>query len=392
MSATREFDWPEAQWFERIAMIAGCAGVAGCALGAVLRLDLFFHSYLFAFTSWLAIALGSLAIWMIHNLTGGYWGLVLRRFLEAATRTLPFLLLAFLPIAFMLPDIYPWARSGNPGETLEHNPRPEYLNVPFFLIRAGVYFACWLIIAFFLNRWSRQQDHTADPETEQRMHGLSGPGLVIYGMTVTFAAIDWIMSLQPNWSSTIFGAIVATGQMLPALALAIAFATWFASRPPLRELVTPDIWNDLGNLLLAFVMLWTYMMFSQLLLIWSGNLPEEITWYLVRIEGGWLWVGVLLAVFYFALPFLLLLSRDIKREPRRLRIVALTVVAMSFVHQYWMIAPVFSPEEVYRFWMDIAAFVGLGGFWMFCFFWQLQTRPLIPLHLPAQQEEVAHHA
>src|SRR5579862_5563231 len=146
--------------------------------------------------------------------------------------------------------------------------------------------------------------------------------------------------------------------MLPALGLAIALATWFAGRPPLAETTTPDAWNDLGSLLLAFVMLWTYMMFSQLLLIWSGNLPEEISWYLIRSEGGWQWVGVMLAVFYFALPFVLLFFRDIKREPKRLRIVALTVVGMSFVHQFWMVAPVFSPGHFRLHWMDVTALAG----------------------------------
>jgi hypothetical protein len=381
MNTPQQLDWKRLQ---RIALAVGCAGLALCGLGAIFDPHQFFHSYLMAFTAWAGIALGSLALWMIHNLTGGAWGLVLRRFLEAATRTLPLLVVAFLPIALSLSSTYSWA------DIHEHNPRPHYLNVPFFLARTGVYFASWLIVAFFLNRWSAEQDRSADPRPAGRMEGLSGPGLVIYGLTMTFAAIDWIMSLDPEWSSTIFGVLVATGQMLPALGLAIALATWFAARSPLAEIATPDVWNDLGNLLLAFVMLWAYMMYSQLLLIWAGNLPEEISWYLVRCEGGWQWVGVLLAIFYFALPFVLLLSRDIKREPRRLRIVALAVVGMSFVHQFWMIAPVYSPGQFYWHWMDAAALAGVGGLWFWCFLWQLQARPLLPVHAPALQEVMSH--
>jgi len=384
MNTPRQLDWPNWQLLQRIALSVGCAGLVLCAAGAIFEPQQFFHSYLSAFTSWAGIALGSLALWMIHNLTGGSWGLVLRRFLEAATRTLPLLVLAFLPVAFALPHIYSWA------DIHEHNPRAHYLNVPFFLARTGFYFAAWLMLAFFLNRWSAQQDRISDPRPALRMQALSGPGLAIYGLTMTFTAVDWIMSLDPSWSSTIFGALVATGQMLPALGLAIALATWFGTRPPLAEIATPDVWNDLGNLLLTFVMLWAYMMFSQLLIIWSGNLPEEISFYVIRSEGGWQWVGVMLAIFYFALPLVLLLSRDIKRKPERLRIVALAVVGMSFVHQFWMIAPVFSPRRFYLHWMDVTALAGLGGFWFSYFFWQLQARPLLPVHEPALEEAMSH--
>ena len=390
MNTPQQLDGPDWKRIQKIALAVGCASMVPCAGGAIFHPQQFFHSYLSAFTSWTGIALGSLALWMIHNLTGGAWGLVLRRFLEAATRTIPFLVLASLPVAFGLPYIYSWVGPGDPAEMHEHNPRPEYLNVPFFLARMGIYFASWLILGFFLDRWSAAQDRSADPRPALRMQALSGPGLVIYGLTMSFAAVDWIMSLDPSWSSTIFGALVATGQMLPALGLAIALATWFAMRSPLAEAATPDVWNDLGNLLLTFVMLWAYMMFSQLLIIWSGNLPEEISFYLIRSEGGWQWLGVTLAIFYFALPFVLLLSRDIKREPRRLRIVALAVVGMSFVHQFWLTAPVFSPRHFYLHWMDVAALAGVGGFWFSYFLWQLQARPLLPVHEPANEKAVSH--
>ena len=390
MNPTQQLDWPDWRRLQGTALAVGVVGLALCAGGAVFDPDQFFHSYLTAFTSWTGIALGSLAMWMIHNLTGGHWGYVLRRFLEAATRTLPLLLLAFLPLAFTLPRIYSWVGPGEFPDSHEHNPRPEYLNASFFLVRSGIYFTCWLVLEFFLNRWSAEQDRSADPRPALRMEALSGPGLVVYGLTVTFAAVDWIMSLDPHWSSTIFGAIVATGQFLPAFGLAIALASWFAVRSPLAEVTNADIWNDLGGLLLAFVMFWAYMMFSQLLLVWSGNLPEEISWYLIRSEGGWQWVGAVLAVFYFALPFVLLLSRDIKREPRRLRIVALAVVGMSFVHQFWMIAPVYSRRQFQLHWLDAAALAGVGGFWFAYFFWQLQARPLIPVHFPALEEAVSH--
>jgi len=209
-------------------------------------------------------------------------------------------------------------------------------------------------------------------------------------LTVTFAAIDWLMSLEPQWYSTIFGAIVATGQMLPALAFAIAVLTFLAGHPVVAQYATAQVWNDLGNLLLAFVMLWTYMSFSQFLLIWSGNLPEEIVWYLARAEGGWQIIAVVLAVCYFAVPFLLLLSRDIKRHPERLRILAISLVCMSVVHYFWLVAPAFSPRQFSLHWLDLATLVGVGGLWLAYFLRLVQARPLLPAHEPALEEELGH--
>lgn len=387
MSTPGGFEWASGKRVQRCAMTFGCAGLVCCSAGAFFDPPQFFHAYLTAFTATAAIALGSLALWMIHSLTGGAWGFVLRRFFEAATRTLPLLALAYLPMAFALPDMYSWASpEGHP----EQSGRAQYLAPPFFLARTAVYFAAWLVLASLLQRWSAEQDRTADLRPAECMQALAGPGLVIYGLTMTFASVDWIMSLDPSWSSTIFGALVATGQMLPALGLAIAMASWFATDPRLATVATPDVWQDLGNLLLTFVMLWTYMMYAQLLLIWSGNLPEEITWYYTRAAGGWQWVGVLLAVGYFALPFFLLLSRDIKRNPNQLRIVALAIVAMSLVQHFWLIAPVYSPRWLYVHWMDGAALVGVGGLWFAYFLHQLQLRPLVPIHAPAGERAPSH--
>jgi hypothetical protein len=416
MSSEPNNGWANVQRLQGTALLIGVVGLLLCAAGAVFdpvhyyqsnefaNPRQFFHSYLIAFNFCLALTLGSLAIWMLHNLTGGWWGLVIRRWLEAATRTLPLMALFFVPIACGLAYLYIWVDPSDqslspfmftilPGqeidELLEH--KEAWLNVPFFLVRAAVYFACWLILAFALNRWSAAEDERPDPELARRAQMLSGPGLIIYGLTMTLAAVDWTMSLEPMWYSTIFGAIVATGQMLPALGLAILGTTLLASRRPLADVVTPQIWNDLGNLLLAFVMLWTYMSFSQLLLIWSENLKEEIPWYVIRAEGGWQLVGILLAVFYFTLPFVLLLSRDIKRHPRRLAVVAGLLVVVSFVHQYWLVAPVTSPKQLSVHWMDLAALAGVGGIWLSVFLWQLRARPLVPVHDPLLAEAL-HHA
>jgi hypothetical protein len=245
---------------------------------------------------------------------------------------------------------------------------------------------------FLLNRWSAEHDRTGDNAVARRAQRFSGPGLILYGLMVTFAGIDWVMSLEPEWYSTIFGPVMATSQMLPALALAIVIATFLTAHPPLSGIATPAVWNDLGNLLLAFVMLWTYMAFSQFLLIWSGNLPEEIVWYIVRSEGGWQWLAVALAVFGFALPFTLLLSRHIKRDPSRLRVVGLLVVAVSLLYHFWLIVPAFWPGQFWVDWMDVAAVVGVGGLWLAVFLWQVQTLPVVPLHHEAPAMEALHHA
>jgi hypothetical protein len=389
MSASARWEWTEARPAQRWSLLIGGAGLGACVAGAFFNPDQFFHSYLLAFMTWLAVALGSLPLLMLHHLTGGVWGFVIRRTLEAFSRTLPLLVLLFVPLAFGLSYNYEWART---GVGHEHHEQGIYLGVPFFLARAGIYFAIWLLMMFLLNRWSAAHDRTGDPAWLRRAQQFSGPGLILYALTITFAGIDWVMSLDAHWYSTIFGPVVATGQMLPALALAIAVATLLAARPPLAAVATPTVWNDLGNLLLAFVMLWTYMAFSQFLLIWSGNLPEEISWYLARSEGGWVWIAVILAGAGFGLPFLLLLARDIKRNPARLRIVALGIVAIGMVNQFWLIAPAFSPGAFWLDWMDVAAAAGMGGIWTAVLLWQVQMQPVLPLHPDTPAEEVLHHA
>jgi hypothetical protein len=418
-------EWPHWRRLQEGTSAVAAAGIALCVLAAFLDPQQFFFAYLMAFLYWTGISLGCMAIWMLYNLTGGAWGFLIRRVLEAASRTLPLVALLFLPVAVGLPYLYLWVNPQQATEyqawlveagavpadalsepqrhLLEHRQLPErekqllahkepYLNVPFFLIRTAVYFLVWLVLAFLLNRWSALQDRDASADLAERFGAVSAPGLVLYGLTMTFAAIDWVMTLEPFWWSTIFGGIVATGQLLPALAFAILVTAGLSYYPPVADVSAPTIWNDLGSLLLAFVMLWTYMMFSQLLLIWSGNLVEEIPWYLIRWMGGWQWVGLLLVVFYFLLPFLVLLSRDIKRFPRRLMVVAGLILVMSFVHQIWMIAPVLSPGRLHVSWMAPAALVTTGALWLTVFVWQLRSRPLVPLHDPVVHAALAHRA
>ncbi|HEU5249851.1 MAG TPA: hypothetical protein VFW15_07675, partial [Thermoanaerobaculia bacterium] len=293
--------------FQRPAFLVGAAAIAICIVGGFFSPTQFFRSYLFAFLFWTGVALGCMAVAMLHHVTGGQWGLPIRRPLESATRTLPLMLLLFLPIVFGARKIYEWA---DPA-AVAHDPvlrhKSLYLNLPFFTVRALVYFAAWLAFAYWLNRWSLEQDSTGERPIARRLQLLSSAGLVAYGLTVTFASIDWAMSLEPHWFSTMYGVLFIAGHSLTGLAFIVLVLVAIAGTPPLAGFVAQRHFHDLGKLMLAFVMFWAYVSFSQYLIIWSGNLPEEIPWYLRRLQGGWGWVGAALVLFHFVLPFLLLL-------------------------------------------------------------------------------------
>ena len=372
---------PESVPWERIrlqALVSGFIGLACCALAALASPAHALRSYLVAFNYWLGIALGCLALLMLQHLTGGIWGLVLRRVFESASRTLALLALLFIPVLLGLPGLYEWVGSTDPG-LLE---KSWYLNVPFFIGRTAAYFVIWLMIAFCLNKWSAAADQ--GPVDARRFRLLSGPGLVLYGGTVTFASIDWVMSLEPHWYSTIFPVLYAVGQLLEAMAFSVFMLVCIGSQPAFENLLGPTQRRDLGNLLLAFVMMWAYLSFSQFLIIWSENLPEEIPWYLKRTRGGWQWLALILVVFQFSLPFVLLLSREIKTQPRRLAAVALLVLGMRYLDVFWWIEPAFPGGMYFYVLVDIAALVGLGGIWIWYFLGQLGKLPLLPLQESGQ--------
>jgi hypothetical protein len=353
-----------------------------CAGGALIQPQPFFSAYLSAYIFWVGIPVGCLALLMLHHLVGGRWGFMIQRVLEAAIQTLPLMALLFIPLLFGLSDLYPWARA----EVVAADPllqqKAAYLNLPFFVVRAAVYFAIWIVLGRLLVKWSLEQDRTADPTLTQRLQKLSGPGLVLYGLTVTFSAIDWVMSLEPKWYSTIFGMIFVVSYGLAALAFVIIVSHLIKDEAPLARVVSADRFHDLGNLLLAVVMLWAYMHFSQFLLIWSGNLAEEIPWYLHRIGGGWEWVALALVLFLFALPFVLLLSRTTKRSAVILARVAAVILFMHWLSVLWMVAPSFYPGRFYIHWMDVVAPIGIGAVWLGAFLGYLRTRSLLPLRDP----------
>ena len=368
------------------------AGIAGALLG---NSDQFFRSWLLGFLFCLGLTLGSLGLLMLQHMSGGQWGLVGRRVWEAATRTLWLVLLLFIPLLFGLPTLFMWARP----EVVQADPvllkKEAYLNVPFFVVRASIYFAFWMVCAWLLNAWSLRQDRgevAVVPSDTVRFRKVSAPGLLFLALTVTFASVDWMMSLDPHWFSTIFGLLTLAGYGLSGLALAIAVLAMLAGTAPLSTVLVPRHFHDLGKLLLAFVMLWAYLAFSQFLIIWSGNLPEEIPWYLERLRGGWGYVSLLLVIGHFALPFAMLLSRDLKRNPALLAKVALFIIFMRFVDTIWLVAPVFEHHGFPIHWMNIVLPLGIAGIWVFVFVRQLGSRALLPLNDPYFKEAFAHDA
>ncbi len=366
----------------RRSLVIGVIGLAAAAAGALVNPGQFFHSYLLAFLFWLAAALGGLALMMLQHLTGGGWGVVLRRIFEAAARTLPFMALFFLPLVFGLRDLYPWTDTATVAKDHVLSEKALYLNVPFFLVRAAVYFAVWIGLALALTRWSAEQDRTAAPALAVRMRNVSAVGLVLYFATMTFAAIDWAMSLEPHWFSTMYGFLFVIGQALMALCVAIIVARRLSAESPMSGVYNTGHFHDFGKLLFAFTMVWAYLSFSQFLIIWSANLPEEIPWYQHRLSHGWERIGLALIAFHFVVPFVVLLSRRTKRNAALLAGMAMWLIAARFVDVFFMIGPEASPHGLSVHWLDLAAPIGLGGIWVSLFASNLRSRPLLPLHDP----------
>jgi hypothetical protein len=372
-------------------LMLGGIGLAGLAAGFFLARETFWQSYLIAYIFWINITVGSLAVLMVQHLSGGKWGLVARRVLEASSRTLPVMAVLFLPIALNLPELYAWARPEAAADPLIQT-KASYLNANFFYLRAVLYFVIWGALIFLLNRWSREQDDRPAQlpgPADRRFRVLSGPGLVLYVLTVTFMSVDWVMSLDPHWYSTIFGILTIGGQGLASMAFAILVLAQLARARPMAQVADADAFHDLGKLMFAFVMLWAYFSVSQLLIIWSANLPEEIPFYLERLHGPWYPVSVLVLIGQFALPFLLLLSQDFKRNPRIVARIAFWILLMRIVDIAWTIGPVFR-EGSGLHWLDFAAVLGMGAVWSFFFFRSLGSRAVVPARDPYLKEALAH--
>jgi uncharacterized membrane protein YidH (DUF202 family) len=349
---------------ERAAWTAGAIGVVLLAVNAFVDRRGVFSSYLFVWWFLLGIPLGSMAILSVHNLSGGAWGERIRPALEAALRTLPVVLVLSIPLWFELDELYSWARPADVDASSLLQAKAWYLERGFFFLRGAVYFVVWLALAHFLRKWSFARAAGGGTAEARRLRAISALGLLVYGFTVTFAAVDWIMSLFPQWYSTTFGLLAGTGQALSAFAVAIVCAARSQRNADER---TAAEFQDLGNLLLMFVMTWAYLAFTQYLIIWAEDLPNEIVWYLPRVQTSWRWVAIALVVFHFALPVLVLLSRRAKRAPQTLGMLAAVLVLAHLVDAFWLVLPAFRPTGFAVGSSDLLAVLALGGIWLALF-------------------------
>jgi hypothetical protein len=371
---------PVAQTMQQRSLVIGViAGIASIA-GAYLAPGSFYSAYLTGFMFWLGLSLGCMAILMLYHLVGGAWGTLIRRILESGMMTLPLMFVLFIPILLHLPKLYFWARPDGLTDPKIAEIAHSYLNFNGILLRYIVYFAIWFGMAYFLNRWSTEQDSIAGQST-LRFRAMSSIGLVIYSLTISFAVIDWVMSLQARWISTIYGLLFIAGEALSAFCFVVVIESILGKRKPMSEYLTDTEIHDHGKFMLTFVMVWAYFNFSQWLIIWSGNLPEEIPWYKLRMNGGWGEVGLFLVVFHFAVPFALLLSQRLKRKTRTLVWLASWLMVMRIVDIFWHIEPASHPA-FHLSWLLFTIVAGIGGLWMTYFFHNLRSRPLLAVNAP----------
>jgi hypothetical protein len=384
----RDFAPPVAllqRWRGR-ALAVGIAGAILTILGAFTSPDELLRGYLMGFLVCLSFTLGSMAWLMLGHLTGGNWWMLGRRVFEAAVKTLPLVTAMFIPILLGMHRLYLWTHPDDVAGDKTLMAKAFYLNTPTWILRAAIYFVLWNVLGYLLTRWSAEQDVDESPAVWRRLKKIAAPGLALYAFSLNFAATDWVMSLDPHWFSTIYGLLFVAQHLLATMALLICLLVLLAQFSPMNEVLRPDRLHDCGKLMLALTMVWAYFSFSQWLIIWMGNLPEEISWYLMRIKHGWQIVALMLVILQFALPFALLLSRDLKRDTRKLVPVALLVLFMRFVDAYWLVAPNPMPgprhEHIYLHWTYLAAPIALVGLWFAFFAWNLAKRPLLVRNEP----------
>ena len=398
------FDAPEdiGRW-RNIALGVGGLATLAMIVGVLLNtehreqmLEQALRSWLLGFMFWGGLGIGAIGLLLLQYLTGGAWGVVIRRTLEAMSRTWLIVLILFLPILFGAGYLYSWMHPAVGDEILKH--RAPYLNHVSWGLRAALYFALWFVMQYLLNKWSKQVDDTGDWSLLQKASRFSGPTMVIFVLAVSFAAIDWVMTLDPHWYSTIFGLLFVVGWSLACFSFVVVILSWLSDKPPMNRVLGKRHFHDLGKLMLALTMVWAYFNFSQFLIIWSGNLPEETQWYLTRMQGGWGIIGIGLILLHFGFPFLVLLSRDLKRDAKYLAGLGIFVLVMRIIDVYYIIGPapkLGSHDVETNFmqsisWMDFVALAAVGGIWLWWFFGELRKRPLVPINDPFLENAIAH--
>lgn len=373
---------PQMEKLQRNALVIGVIAMAASLVGLFTDKVHFWQSYLFGFIFWAGLALGCLGIFLLHNVAGGNWGVAIRRFVESGVQTLPLVALLAVPIFFALGTLYTWTNPEVRAHDFAVGHKAAYMNIPFFIGRTVLYFLIWTFLGFRILKMANEQERTGDKGLFKKVKGRSAPALLLFVVTTTLAFIDWIMSLEPGWYSTIYPWMFTVGEVLMTFSFMIALLVLVSKSEPFRSFIKPAHYHDLGNLMLAFTMLWAYMSFAQFLIIWSENLPDEIPWYIRRFSNGWGYVAWTISIFHFCVPFFLLLMRFVKKNPNRLRTLALWMILMRVLDVFWIVEPAFRQKGLEVYWTDIAALIGIGGIWLAYFFRNLKARPMLVPHDP----------
>jgi len=368
---------PQMDRVQRNALIVGVIAIAASILGLVQNATHFWQSYLFAFIFWAGLALGCLGIFFLHNVVGGNWGVAIRRFIEAGMKTLPLIAIAAIPVLLAVKTLYSWTNPEVRAHDFAVGHKAVYMNIPFFWGRTILYFAIWFFFGWRILGMANEHDRTGDPALFKKIKGASAPALLIFTVSTTYAFVDWIMSLEPDWYSTIYPWMFTVGEFLVTFAFVIALLILLSGREPFASFLKTSHYHDLGNLMLAFTMLWAYLSFSQLIIIWSENLPDEIPWYVRRFSGGWGYMAWFISIFHFCVPFFLLLMRFIKRNPNLLRTIAIWMIFIRVIDVFWIVIPAFRQHALEVYWTDFAILIGLGGIWLAYFIYNLKGRPLL---------------
>ncbi|HEX7192388.1 MAG TPA: hypothetical protein VF381_12545 [Thermoanaerobaculia bacterium] len=366
--------------YQMPALIAGILGAIACVIGYFVDPATFFRSYLPGYIFWFQIVAGSLGVLCLQYVTGGEWGILIRRPLGAAARTIIWMVVLFIPIVLGMKYLYIWTDHTVVANDASLTSKAGYLNITSFLIRTAVYFALWILWAWRIRYLSLRFYEDRSPYTELSRRKWAASGLVMIVLSMTFAGIDWMMSIEPKWSSTMYGINFFIGAGLAAYAFVTFFLTRLARTPAMHDILKPNHFRDLGNLMLAFVMLWAYTAFSEFLLIWYANLKEEIPHFLVRRAGAWGALAIFLIIFHFFLPFFMLLMRAIKDRPGTIGVVAIIILVARYAGIYWLTEPSWSGEHFHYSWMALASLVGVGGLWLYLFIGQLKGQTIIPIH------------
>ncbi len=360
-------------------LITGIIFLVISALGWFVNHEQFFHSYLVSFMFWVTLGLGGLFLTLIHFLTHSVWSVVVRRIPETIMKTLPWMALFFVPLIFGLHDLFHWTHADAVSHDAILQKKVGYLNTPFFLIRAVIYFVVWYGLARVIHKISLEQDQGNIGNIYHRLRRVAAPGMFLFAFTLTFAAFDWLMSLDAHWYSTIFGVYIFAGAYLTIVAFITLFLMFIQSRGVLKEEISIEHYHDLGKLMFAFTVFWAYIAGSQYFLIWYGNIPEETVWFLHRWEGSWKPMSLFLIFAHFAVPFLVLIFRASKRNKTVLLSMAILIIVMQFMDLYWIVMPTLHHHGVHFSWMDITTWLGIGGVFFYLFWKEFTSHPIVPV-------------